>query len=710
LATLTFGTLMAADPSPAAAGISYPIGAIVTDGGTNFCVYAKHASRVELLLFDRDADAVPSRSIVLDPIVNKTYDYWHVFVAGIGSGQLYGYRVTGPSQAQAGLQFDHDKLLIDPYALAVANTENYSRRQAMMAGDNTAVAIKSVVVDLGAYDWEGDQPLARKYVDSLIYELHVGGFTRNPNSGVAADRRGTYLGLIDKIPYLVDLGIKTVELMPVQQFDPQAASNGVNYWGYQPVAWFAPHRGYCTARDLLAPVNEFRDLVKALHKAGIEVILDVVFNHTAEGDHTGPTLSLRGFDNPTYYLLDGADPARYIDDTGCGNTVNGNEPVVSRMILDCLRHWVEEMHVDGFRFDLAASLSRDERGEPVERPPLLLEIEADPVLAGATIIAEPWDAAGLYQLTNFAGDRWAVWNGQFRDNVRRFVKGDNGVVPALADNLVGSAQLFRQPDRLPCRSVNFVTAHDGFTLNDLVSYDVKHNEANGAGNQDGSDDNFSWNCGCEGPSDDERIEALRRRQIRNCLTILLLAEGRPMLLMGDEVRRTQGGNNNAYCQDNPLSWFDWDDLGRYADCRRFVRRLIHFRKHSPVFRDQAFWGQPGATAITWHGVRLNAPDWGDSSHALAYELFHGQTGAHMHVMLNAYWEPLAFDLPAPRPGFVWKCLVDTSRETADTDDTPPLILSASQQSVVCEPRSSVVLVSEALPEAVLHSPSTPSVR
>ena len=701
---------MVVDPSPATAGVSYPIGATVTDAGTNFCVYAKHASRVELLLFDSDADALPARGIVLDPVVNKTYDYWHVFVAGVGSGQLYGYRVFGPSQATAAMKFDPEKLLIDPYALTVANTENYSRLQATTAGDNAAVAIKSVVVDLRAYDWEGDRPLARKGVDGLIYELHVGGFTRNLNSGVAADRRGTYLGLIDKIPYLVDLGIRTVELMPVQQFDPQAASNGTNYWGYQPLAWFAPHRGYCTAQDALAPVNEFRDLVKALHKAGIEVILDVVFNHTAEGDHSGPTLSLRGFDNPTYYLLDAADPARYVDDTGCGNTVNGNEPVVSRMILDCLRHWVEQMHVDGFRFDLAASLSRDERGEPVDRPPLLLEIEADPVLAGATIIAEPWDAAGLYQLTNFAGDRWAVWNGQFRDHVRQFIKGDDGVVPALADNLVGSAQLFRQPDRLPCRSVNFVTAHDGFTLNDLVSYDVKHNEANGAGNQDGSDDNFSWNCGCEGPSDDEVIEALRRRQIRNCLTILLLAEGRPMLLMGDEVRRTQAGNNNAYCQDNPLSWFDWDDLRRYADCRRFVRRLIHFRQHTPVFHDRAFWGQPGATAITWHGVQLKCPDWGDHSHALAYELFHEQTGAHVHVMLNAYWEPLAFDLPAPRPGFAWKCLVDTSRETADTDDTVPLILAPGQHRVVCEPRSAVVLVSEASPVNVLQSASTLSVR
>ena len=365
-----------------------------------------------------------------------------------------------------------------------------------------------------------------------------------------AAKRGTYAGLIEKIPYLVDLGIKTVELMPVQQFDAQASPNGTNYWGYQPIAWFAPHRAYSSRTDAVGPVHEFRDMVKALHRAGIEVILDVVFNHTAEGDETGPTLSLRGFDNPTYYILDPSDKAMYVDDTGCGNTINGNEPFVRRMILDCLRYWVEQMHVDGFRFDLAASLSRGEDGQPLAHPPILLDIETDPVLAGTKIIAEAWDAAGLYQVANFCGDRWAVWNGQFRDHVRRFVRSDAGTVGALADNLVASANLFQQSDRLPSRSVNFITAHDGFTLNDLVTYNDKHNEANGESNRDGTNDNESWNCGVEGPTDDPAIEALRRQQIKNFFTILLMSEGRPMLLMGDEVRRTQHGNNNAYCQDN----------------------------------------------------------------------------------------------------------------------------------------------------------------
>ena len=679
-----------------AAGRSFPIGATLDAEGVNFCLYSKHASAVELLLFDRAEDGRPAQTISLDPQRNRTYDYWHVFVAGAGAGQLYGYRVSGPNKPAAGLRFDPEKLLVDPYALAVANTENYDRRKAAAASDNTAVAMKSVVVDPRAYDWEGDTPLERTYVDSVIYELHVAGFTRNPNSGVALAKRGTYAGFVEKIPYLVDLGIKTVELMPVQQFDAQAAPNGTNYWGYQPVAWFAPHRAYSSQADVLAPVNEFRDLVKALHRAGIEVILDVVFNHTAEDDETGPTLSLRGLDNPTYYILDPADAAKYVDDTGCRNTISGNEPVVRRMILDCLRHWVECMHVDGFRFDLAASLSRGADGEPLAHPPILLDVESDPVLAGTKIIAEPWDAAGLYQLANFGGDRWAVWNGQYRDHVRRFVKSDAGTVGALADNLVGSANLFQHSDRLPSRSVNFITAHDGFTLNDLVTYEVKHNEANGEQNRDGTDDNFSWNCGVEGPSDDPKIEALRREQIKNFFTILLLSEGRPMISMGDEVRRTQQGNNNAYCQDNAVSWFDWDDVARHAGIRRFARSLIQFHQESAIFRDRTFWGEPGATKITWHGVRLGKPEWGDDSHALAYELLGGndaESSEHLHVMLNQYWEPLVFELPATETGRAWRRLVDTALESPLDFCDPPVLLASGQREYTCRARSSVVLVS-----------------
>jgi isoamylase len=672
-------------------GRSHPIGATVVEGGVNFCVYAKHATGVELLRFDRPEAARAVQTIALDPQQNRTYDYWHVLVQGLQPGALYGYRVQGPPRPTPGLRYDPNKLLVDPYALAVANTERYDRARAAAAGDNAAAALKSVVVDPTQYDWEEDTPLERPFVDALIYELHAAGFTRNPNSGVAPERRGTYAGLVEKIPYLVDLGIKTVELMPVQQFDHQAAPNGTNYWGYQPVAWFAPHCGYSSRRDVLAPLREFRDLVKALHRADVEVILDVVFNHTAEGDATGPTLSLRGFDNPTYYLLDGANRTKYIDDTGCGNTVNGNEPVVRRMILDCLRYWVEHMHVDGFRFDLAASLSRDINGEPLARPPILLDIEADPVLAGTKIIAEAWDAAGLYQLANFGCDRWSVWNGQYRDHVRRFVKGDAATVGVLADNLVGSANLFQHADRLPSRSVNFITAHDGFTLNDLVSYDDKHNEANGEENHDGTNDNYSWNCGVEGPTDDPAIEALRRRQIKNFFTILLFSEGRPMVAMGDEVRRTQQGNNNAYSQDNELSWFDWEDVARHADIHRFARSLIHFHQRAQIFRDRTFWGEPGATKITWHGVRLGQPEWGDASHSLAYELLH-ESGEHFYVMLNAYWESLEFELPPATSGGSWRRLIDTALESPDDFGEPPQQLASGQEEYACQARSSAVLV------------------
>jgi len=676
------------------AGRAFPIGATPADGGVNFCVYAKHAARVELLLFDRAEDARPVQMISLAPEKNRTYDYWHVFVTDVRAGQLYGYRVSGPGKPAAGFRFDPQKLLVDPHALAVANTEKYDRAQASALGDNTAAAMKSVVVDPADYDWQGDKPLERPFVDAVIYELHVAGFTRNPNSGVAPAKRGTYAGLVKKIPYLVDLGIKTVEFMPVAQFDAQAAPSGTNYWGYQPVAWFAPHRAYSSQADVLAPVNEFRDLVKALHRAGIEVILDVVFNHTAEGNARGPTLSLRGLDNPTYYILDPANPANYVDDTGCGNTVNGNDPIVRQMIVNCLRYWVEHMHVDGFRFDLAASLSRGEDGQPLAHPPILMDIEVDPVLAGTKIIAEAWDAAGLYQLASFGGDRWSVWNGQFRDHVRQFVKGEQRTVGALADNLVASENLFDEPDRLPSRSVNFITAHDGFTLNDLATYNDKHNEANGEHNRDGTNDNFSWNCGVEGPTNDPAIEALRRQQIKNFFTILLLSEGRPMLAMGDEVRRTQRGNNNAYCQDNAISWFDWDDVARHAGMRRFVRRLIHFHQESAIFRDRTFWGRSGATKITWHGVRLGQPEWDDDSHALAYELFHAESHEHLHVMLNAYWEPLAFELPASAAGCIWRRLVDTALESPLDFCDPPVTLDAGRRTYTSRARSSVVLVSE----------------
>ena len=540
-----------------AAGSCHPIGATLSAEGVNFCLYSKYATGVELLLFDAPDALQPAQIVQLDPAKNRTYHYWHVEVRGAAAGQVYGYRVSGPNQPAAGLRFDPTKLLLDPYARAVVNTENYQRSRACAPGDNTAWAMRGVVVDPHDYPWEGDAPLRRESAGPIIYEMHVAGFTRHPSSGIAPARRGTYAALIDKIPYLKDLGVQAVEFMPLQQFDAQDTMVNTNYWGYQPVAWFAPHRAYSSRADALGPVYEFRDLVKALHRAGIEVILDVVFNHTAENDEHGATLSFRGLDNPTYYLLQPGNLAQYIDDTGCGNTINANETIVRRMILDCLRYWVVHMHVDGFRFDLASCLSRGPDGAPLKNPPLLLDIEADPVLAGTRMIAEAWDASGLYQVADFAGDRWAVWNGQFRDRVRQFVKGDTGSTAPLADMLVGSAAFFNRPQRNALRSINYVTAHDGFTLNDLVSYNQKHNEANGQQNNDGSNDNYSWNCGVEGPTEDPTIAALRSQQVKNFITLLLFSQGRPMLLMGDEARRTQQGSNNAYCQDNEVSWLDW---------------------------------------------------------------------------------------------------------------------------------------------------------
>ncbi len=673
-------------------GRAVPIGATVDAAGVNFCLHSKHATGVTLQLFDQPGDAAPSREFVLDPTLNRTYDYWHIHVEGVKTGQLYAYRAGGPFEPSQGLRFDETKLLVDPYAREVANLANYQREAACTPGDNAAFALKSVVVDSAAYEWEGDAPLQRPYVDSVIYEMHVAGFTKNPNSGVAAEKRGTYAGLIEKIPYLQQLGVKTVELMPVQQFDPQDAPSGVNYWGYQPVAWFAPHAAYSSRHEPLAAVNEFRDMMKALHRADIEVILDVVFNHTSEGDENGPTLSWRGLDNEACYIHDPSDPAHYIDDTGCGNTVNANNPVVRRMILDCLRYWVTEMHVDGFRFDLAASLSRRWDGAPLERAPILYDIESDPFLSGTKIIAEAWDAGGLYDVSHFAGDRWGVWNGRYRDNVRRFVKSEAGMVAGLADCLVGSRNLFHESGRNPDRSINFITAHDGFTLNDLITYDAKHNQANGERNRDGTDDNFSWNCGVEGPTDDATIESLRRRQIKNALTLLFFSEGRPMLLMGDEVRRTQQGNNNAYCQDNELSWFDWDNVTRHAGILRFTRELIAFHQRSSLFRSWAFWGDPGGSQITWHGVELNQPDWGKGSRALAYELAGSDGAERLYVALNAFWEPLDFELPPLPQGEAWRRLIDTALDSPHDINNSPTPLITGQTPYRCEARSSIVLI------------------
>ena len=677
-------------------GSSSPLGATVSDAGVNFSVFSKHATGIQLLLFDRVDDARAARLIRLEPSTNRTYHYWHTFVPDVRPGQLYGYRLEGPFDPSSGMRFDPAKLLLDPYARGVAVPERYGRDAARHAGDNAATAMKSVVLDVSTYDWEGDVPLQRPSSQTLVYELHVRGFTQHPSSGVCERARGTFAGLVQKIPYLQRLGITAVELLPVFQFDDQDSPPGrVNYWGYAPVSFFAPHHAYSSRPDPLGPVDEFRDMVKALHRAGLEVILDVVFNHTAEGDHTGPTLSFRGLDNAIYYMLD-SDRARYTNYSGTGNTLNANVPIVRRMIVDSLRYWVETMHVDGFRFDLASILARDESGRLVPNPPVLWDIESDPVLAGTKLIAEAWDAAGLYQVGSFSGDSWKEWNGRFRDDVRSFFRGEEGVARGFADRLIGSPSLYDHKRREPEASVNFVTCHDGFTLNDLVSYDRKHNEANGEDNRDGTDDNRSWNCGVEGPSDDAAIEKLRTRQIKNFFTVTMLAPGMPMMVMGDEVRRTQGGNNNAYCQDNQTSWFDWTLVEEWAELHRFVTVLNRRRVSRDVEHEQLrvpLSQLIRQTHLTWHGVKLHEPDWSDASHSIAFTSRFTRRHMVFHAMFNAYWQPLDFELPpaVDTDQGQWQRWIDTFLDSpydiVNWEDAPTIRDSTYRAA----PRSVVVL-------------------
>jgi isoamylase len=678
------------------AGRSFPLGASLAPGGINFSVYSRSASAVDLLFFDRDDDSRPAQVIPIDSASNRTYHYWHVFVPGVKPGQLYGYRVHGPHDPANGLRFDPAKVLLDPYGRGVVVPATYSRDAARLEGDNTSTAMKSVVVDSANYDWEGDTPLCRPSSRTIIYEMHVRGFTRHPSSGLSPETRGTYAGLIEKIPYLQDLGITAVELLPVFQFDAQDAPPGrVNYWGYSPVSFFAPHHAYSSRQDPLGPVNEFRDMVKALHRAGLEVILDVVFNHTSEGDHRGPTLSFRGFANDAYYILE-QDRSRFANYSGTGNTVNADNPIVRRMILDSLRYWVGEMHVDGFRFDLASILARDSSGQLMSNPPVLWDIESDPALAGTKFIAEAWDAGGLYQVGSFVGDSWKEWNGRFRDDVRDFWRSEENSAARIADRILGSPEIYGHKEREAEEIVNFVTCHDGFTLNDLVSYNQKHNEANGEDNRDGTDDNRSWNCGVEGPSNDPDIEKLRNRQVKNFLTATMLSLGIPMIGMGDEVRRTQLGNNNAYCQDNETSWLDWTRIKTHSGIHRFVRLLTdkRFLRDLDAEQHRLTLNQLlGAARKTWHGVKLGQPDWSPSSHSIAVSAHLAKENLIYHLILNAFWEPLDFELPAgnPRP---WRRWVDTALD-------PPHDIVAFQAAppvpgltYTAEPRSIVALYTE----------------
>ncbi|MDE3158739.1 MAG: glycogen debranching protein GlgX [Acidobacteriota bacterium] len=678
------------------AGRSHPLGATVVRGGVNFSLFSRSASGIELLLFDREDDRRPARVIPIDPAANRTYHYWHIFVPGVGPGQIYGFRVDGLFDPASGFRFDPSKLLLDPYGRAVVIPNNYSRAAASRQGDNTATAMKSVVTDPHKYDWEGDTPLRRPASRTIVYEMHVRGFTRHPSSRVPEGMRGTYRGLIEKIPYLEDLGITAVELLPVFQFDAQDCPPGrVNYWGYAPVSFFAPHQAYSSRQDPLGAVDEFRDMVKALHRAGIEVILDVVFNHTAEGDHRGPTFCFRGIDNGTYYVLE-PDLSRYANYSGTGNTLNANHPIVRRMIVDSLRYWVEEMHVDGFRFDLASILARDSSGHVLSNPPVLWDIESDPALAGTKMIAEAWDAAGLYQVGSFVGDSWKEWNGRFRDDIRDFFRSTEHSLTRMADRFLGSPDIYGHKEREAEQSINFVTCHDGFTLNDLVSYNQKHNEENGEGNRDGADDNRSWNCGVEGPSDDPKVEKLRNRQVKNFLALTIFSLGVPMIVMGDEVRRTQRGNNNSYCQDNETSWFDWSLLSRHSDLHRFTKLLIArrlLRDVGPERRRMSLNQLLRGAKKVWHGVKLGQPDWSHDSHSVALGAELPNEGLVLHIIFNAYWESLVFDLPSlPDGQGPWRRWIDTGLEPPHEIVEWRAASAIPGQTYLAGPRSVVVLV------------------
>ena len=650
------------------AGSAHPLGITTYPDGVNFSLFSQSATEVGLLLFDSATAVEPMQIIRLDPFRNKTFHFWHVFVRGCGPGTFYAHRIDGPADPAAGQRFNPNKVLIGPYARGISRNL-WKRGDAIGPQDNVATSMRCAIVDVSRYDWEGDQPLKRPIHESIIYEVHVGGFTRSPSAGVT--HSGTFAGVIEKIPYLQALGVTAVELLPVFEFDDSNVSvdpAGVvirNYWGYSTIGFFSPHSGYCIDPIGVSDVNEFRDLVKALHKAGIEIILDVVFNHTDEGNEHGPTHSFRGIDNQTFYLLDPNNPATYLNYSGSGNTFNANHPLPQKFIVDCLQYWVEEMHVDGFRFDEGSVLARGEDGAPLVHPPVIWQIELDDVLADTKTIAEAWDAAGLYQVGHFPGDRWAEWNGRYRDEVRRFVKSDPGLTGQVASRLGGSADIYEARGQTPENSINFITVHDGFTLNDLVSYDAKHNEANGEGNRDGLNENLSWNCGVEGPSDDPAIQALRTRQMKNFFTILLLSRGVPMLLGGDEIRRTQGGNNNAYNQDNPTSWFDWTTTAARQEMLRYVQRMIAFRKAHPALWQPSFYtgetNERGLPDIAWHGTRLNSPGLDDPlARALACTIAGFGGTADLHVMMNMFWEPLAFEVPSYG---AWRVAIDTYAPT-----------------------------------------------
>lgn len=681
-------------------GLPLPTGAHASGGGVNFALFSRHASAVRLELFNAPSDAAPERVIDFDPVRNRTGDVWHVWIKGIRSGQLYSYRVDGPYHPQEGHRFNFRKLLLDPCATAVSRLSGWdfernrgydaaaSERDLVASSEDDAGEMPRCVFTHEHFDWQDARPPRHPWSQTVIYETHVRGLTIDPSSGV--EHPGTYRGLTEKIPYLKGLGVTAVELLPVYEFNeyavtgtnPQTGQVLTNYWGYDPVSFFAPKASYSSAGGLGQQKLEFKEMVRALHGAGIEVILDVVFNHTAEGDELGPTLCFRGIDNAIFYTL--AEDKRYYKDyTGTGNTVNANHPVVRDHILAALRYWVVEMHVDGFRFDLASVLGRDGSGKLLANAPVLKQIAEDPILRETKLIAEAWDAAGAYQVGSFSQRGWAEWNGRYRDDVRRFWRGDDKMLGSFASRISGSADIYAKSGKCPECSINFVTCHDGFTLNDLASYRDKHNEANGERNHDGTSDDHSANYGVEGATTDGRIESIRKRQIKNFLLTLFISRGVPMLLGGDEFRRTQGGNNNAYCQDNETSWYDWRCLEHHQDIYRFTREMIAFRQEHPVLSTERFYTD---AEIQWFGPQGSSPTWSDPSANQLACLIREADERALYLMFNPGADAVDFRLPPAPSGAGWHLAVDTSL------DAPRDLLPASPQDYHLSGQSSAILL------------------
>ena len=663
----------------------------------NFSLAAPAADRIELLLFRNGSDRVPEQVIELDGRRHRSGDYWHVEVEGLNEGCCYGYRVFGPL-APGAHGFCPSKVLLDPAARAITGWDVYDRVLATGPSPNAHACLKGVVSERQRFDFEAHPRPRHSWQRSVIYELHVGAFTRASDSGVDPSNRGTYQGVIEKLPYLQELGVTAIELLPVFSFDPADAPPGRdNVWGYSPLNWFTPHHSYCSGDDPLQARNEMRQLVAACHDAGIEVLLDVVYNHTTEGNRLGPTLSWRGVADGTYYHQN--SEGDYLDVSGCGNSIAANDPISTQLILESMRCWAVELGIDGFRFDLGVELSRGAQLKPLDHPPLFTAMEADPELSDLKLVSEPWDCGGLYRLNDFPAKRIATWNGHFRDGLRRFWKGDEHSTWALAQRFKGSPDLYDGKAVAMGHSVNFITAHDGFTLADLVSYNRKHNLANGEDNRDGDNHNNSWNHGLEGPTTDPEVLALRRRQQRNLLSTLLLSRGVPMLLMGDEVGRSQGGNNNTWCQDSPLGWMVWNEDHCDLELKLFLKRLLKLRQALPQLfnplipaRETTKKHPQDHTDLwrQWHGVDLSKPDWAAWSRSVATSLHMGSHGALIWMGFNAHKEALDFELPIPASP--WTRVIDTSLPAPQ--DFPEQPVPFRGVTIPLQSRSFVLLVAQ----------------